>query len=191
MPAAAFAVVPAVLAGGRPEGFAERFQVEGLGAAERVLEVLSVLLPAHAEVRVVVEVAAEGLVAVSHVGAGVEDVLVPEEIDGISRDHALAVALHQGEPALILKLGFVGLLGRPALAFVLVAQLHLDHLEVEGGDLCIDALGDEPADALLAERGGEDHVGRRRVEGGGVSQEGFRRGDLDLGVHGVWYWVPI
>jgi hypothetical protein len=32
---------------------------------------------------------------------------------------------------------------------------------------------------------------RRGVEGGGVSQEGFRRGDLDLGMHGVWYWVPI
>ena len=42
--------------------------------------------------------------------------------------------------------------------------------EVEGRDLRVDALGDEPADALLAERGGEDHVGRRRVEGGGVGQ---------------------
>ncbi len=191
MPAAAFAVVPAVLAGGRTKGFAEGFLVEGLGAAERVLEVLGVLLPAHAEVRVVVEVAAEGLVAVNHVGAGIEDVLVPEEIDGVGRDHALAVALHQGEPALVLELGFVGLLGRPALAFVLVAQLHLDHLEVESGDLCVDALGDEPADTLLAERRREDHMVRRGVEGGGVSQEGFRRGDLDLGMHGVWYWVPI
>ena len=56
-----------------------------------------------------------------------------------------------------------------------------------GFDLRVDALGDEPADALLAERGGEDHVGRRRVEGGGVGQEGFRRGDLGLGVHGVLY----
>lgn len=187
MPAAAFAVVPAVLAGVGAEGFVEGLLVEGLGAAEGVFKILCILFPAHAEVGVVMEVAAEGLFAVLDVRAGVQDVLVPEEIDGVGRDHALAVALHQGEPALVFELGFVGLLERPALAFVLVAQLHLDHLEVEGGDLRVDALGDEPADALLAERGGEDHVGRRRVEGGGVGQEGFRRGDLGLGVHGVLY----
>ena len=46
-------------------------------------------------------------------------------------------------------------------------------------------------DEYIAERGGEDHVGRRRVEGGGVGQEGFRRGDLDLGVHGWVEVVPI
>jgi hypothetical protein len=34
-------------------------------------------------------------------------------------------------------------------------------------------------------------VGRRRVEGGGVGQEGFRRGDLGLGIHGVVIGVPI
>ena len=185
MPAAAFAVVPAILAGGHSECFAEGFLVEVLGAAEGVFEILGVLLPAHAEVGVMVEVTAEELIAVADVGAGIEDVLVPEEIDGVGRDHALAVALHQGEPALVLELGFVGLLERPALAFVLVAQLHLDHLEVEGGDLRVDSLGNEPADALLVERGGEDHVGRRRVERGGVGQEGFRHGDLGLGIHDV------
>ena len=186
VPAAAFAVVPAVLAGVGAEGFVEGLLIEGLRAAEGVLEVLGVLFPAHAEVGVVVKVAAEELIAVGDVSTGVEDVLVPEEIDGVGRDHALAVTLHEGEPAFVFELGLVGLLERPALAFVLVAQLHLDHLEVEGGDLRVDALGDEPADALLAERGGEDHVGRRRVEGGGVGQEGFGRGDLGLGIHGVW-----
>ena len=142
MPATALAVVPAVFTGGGPKGFGEGCLIELLRATKGGFQVLGILCITHPKVGVMVQVAAEDLVAVCHVGSGVEDVLVPEDIDGVGGYHTFAMALYQGKPALVLEFCLIGFGQGPTLTFAGIAKFHLNHFKVEGGYAGVDAFGD-------------------------------------------------
>lgn len=130
---------PTALAAGRHdqcrfllEIHAELLLEEFAGFRKGVAEVLRILLPPHPEVREVMEEEAEDLLAVTRIGARVEDVLVPEGIDRLCGDDRLLRETDvQLEELLVQHLSHIDFRFRPAHAFFRIHELSLDHGEVE------------------------------------------------------------
>ena len=135
MPAPVLAVPLAVDARGRAERLFESGKVMGLCLSERVFQILCVQSITHPEVGVVMEKAAEDLIAVLGVCPRIKDMLVPHGVDSPSRNHALSVHLCQGKPTLVFEFGLIRLGLAPSFTFLFVGELHLDHFKVDGGDL--------------------------------------------------------
>ncbi len=114
------------------------FREEQIGRlAEGIAQGLRIFRPSHPEVREVMEVCAEHLVAVGEVLVRVEDVVVPEGVDGLRRHNRIGGVLEvEGQEPLVPNLDGIHLLESPTFTLFGLHQLDLDGAEIEALDVC-------------------------------------------------------
>ncbi|MBI3337122.1 MAG: hypothetical protein HY005_00660 [Candidatus Staskawiczbacteria bacterium] len=104
------------------------------GDLERVSQILRILLITQPEVRKVMQVATEDLLAVSDVGTSVQDVRMPDGID-LVRGHDVFVGVDRAESkeTFVPQFSCDSFFLRPTLTFLLKreTELHLDHRKVK------------------------------------------------------------
>ena len=117
------------------QGLAELDQKQVGCLVESVAERLRIVDTAHAEVREMVEIRAEHLVAVGEVLLRVEDVIVPERVDRLRwHDRVGRILEVEAQEALVPDLNGVHLLAGPSFALFGLHQLNLDGSEVKEFD---------------------------------------------------------
>jgi len=114
---------------------AELLGVEFFRFRERVSQVLGILVSSQAEVWEVVEEVSENLITIFGIFSRVEDVLMPELVDGLRRnDLPLRVLVVQVEKLSVAYFHLAHLFEGPALTVFVVQKLHFDGAQVERHD---------------------------------------------------------
>lgn len=103
---------------------------------EVLLELLGVLRTTQAEVRKVMKIEAEAVLAVTHVLCGVENVRMPELVNLFRRNDrfqasAQQIPKHEFQESLVVALNPVDTINSPALAIAVVHQLELDRFKIK------------------------------------------------------------